>query len=121
MHWIALQAQPERACAQAPSGLGTGVADTAGLADATTALGWWALQFTPRVALAGPAVLLEVSASERLFGGRQPLLDHLFQVACPVQPLRSAHAPSALLALAYLQPEPLCTQLGYCDAAAPAL
>ena len=32
-------------------------------------LGWWALQFTPRVALLEEAVVLEVQASERLFGG----------------------------------------------------
>lgn len=71
--------------------------------DAATALGWWALQFTPRVALLEQAVLLEVSASERLFGGRQPLLAHLLQAVQPVVPVQSAHGPTALLALAYLQ------------------
>ncbi len=108
MYWIALQPQPEAQGVPAP-GAGSASSNPQVLEhasvrdDALTALGWWALQFTPRVAQLGQAVLLEVSASERLFGGRQPLLDHLFQVACPVQPLRSAHAPSALLALAYLQ------------------
>lgn len=63
MHWIALQPQPE---AQPPDGL-------AGLADVWSALGWWALQFTPRVARLDDAVLLEVSASERLWGGRARL------------------------------------------------
>ena len=108
MYWIALQPQPEAQGAPAP-GAGSASSSSQGVEhasvydDALTALGWWALQFTPRVAHLGQAVLLEVSASERLFGGRQPLLDHLFQTACPVQPLRSAHAPTALLALAYLQ------------------
>ena len=38
------------------------------------AAGWWALRFTPRVALAdGEAVLLEVSTTERLWGGREAL------------------------------------------------
>jgi protein ImuB len=38
-----------------------------------TAWGWWALRFTPRVAQVEGALLLEVSASERLFGGRERL------------------------------------------------
>jgi protein ImuB len=41
---------------------------------AATALGWWALQFTPRVALVEECVLLEVSACERLWGGRAALV-----------------------------------------------
>ncbi|MBP6612438.1 MAG: hypothetical protein KA197_03375, partial [Aquabacterium sp.] len=36
-------------------------------------LGWWALQFTPRVAQLEEAVVLECHASERLFGGREAL------------------------------------------------
>ncbi len=90
MYWIALQPQPE-------------AQDASAQADALMALGWWGLQFTPRVAQREQAVVLEVSASERLFGGRQPLLDHLFGAARPVQPVRMAHAATALLALAYLQ------------------
>ena len=106
MHWIALQARRGRACAEARAGVGTGVADTAGLADATTALGWWALQFTPKVALAGPAVLLEVSASERLFGGREPLVQRLLGAGRPAVGVRTAQAASSLLALALLQINP---------------
>jgi protein ImuB len=52
MHWIALQP-----------------ASDAALADATTAWSWWALQFTPMVARVESALVMEVSASERLFGG----------------------------------------------------
>ena len=40
-------------------------------------IGWWALQFTPRVALREEAVLLEVSSSRRLFGGERTLLDRV--------------------------------------------
>jgi len=98
MFWIALQPLPDT---QAGAALAQ---------DASTALGWWALQFTPRVAPLGPAVLLEVSASERLFGGRQPLLAHLLQAVQSAMPVQSAHAPTALLALAYLQVD---TQAAY--------
>ena len=35
---------------------------------------WWALRFTPRVALVDEALLLEVSTTERLWGGRAALL-----------------------------------------------
>ena len=90
MYWIAFQPRPE-------------AQDAAAMGDACTALGWWALQFTPRVAQLEQAVLLEVSTSERLFGGRQSLLDHVFQAVRPVEPVHMAHAPTALLALAYLQ------------------
>jgi len=93
MFWIALWPRPD-----APD-----AAVEALPQDATAALGWWALQFTPRVAQLGQAVLLEVSASERLFGGRDALLGHLLQAVQSVLPVQSAHAPTALLALAYLQ------------------
>src|SRR3546814_14585493 len=39
--------------------------------DEFTAWGWWALQFTPRVARVDEALLMEVSGSERLWGGRK--------------------------------------------------
>jgi len=108
MYWIALQPRLEAEGAPVPGASSASssshAAERASVRDdALTALGWWALQFTPRVAQLEQAVLLEVSASERLFGGRQPLLDHVFRAVCPVQPLRAAHAPTALLALAYLQ------------------
>jgi protein ImuB len=37
----------------------------------------WALQFTPRVALSEDAVLIEVEASARLFGGKRALRDRV--------------------------------------------
>ena len=110
MYWLALQPLPEPAsdAAVAPPGpsetagrdapgLGT---DTAG---AAFALAWWALRFTPRVHLQVPVVLLEVSTSERLFGGREPPIARLCAAARPVTQLRMAQADTALLALARLQ------------------
>lgn len=58
MDWIALLPSPE---------------------DEADAWGWQALRFTPRVARVEEAVLLEVSASCRLFGGGQALLEALLQ------------------------------------------
>jgi protein ImuB len=47
--------------------------------DALRGLAIWALQFTPRVAVSGEAVLLEVEASVRLFGGKRALRDRVVQ------------------------------------------
>ena len=63
-HWIALQ--PDS------------VAQT-GLADALRAWAWRALRLTPRVAQLQSALVLEVSASVRLFGGGPALLQALLQ------------------------------------------
>ncbi|XAH25840.1 DNA polymerase Y family protein [Xylophilus sp. GW821-FHT01B05] len=96
MHWIALQPWAEAAPAT-PDLL---------------PLAWWALQFTPRVARLDEALLLEVSVSERLWGGRQQLLQQLlaqapleavFGAADAAGHLRSAQGPTGLLALARLR------------------
>ena len=91
MHWIALQpasdaAPPEPALAAA-----------ALPADPHTALAWRLLQFTPMVARVHDALVLEVSGSERLFGGRAALLGLILQPD-------AAHAQGAtsLLALGRL-------------------
>ena len=78
MHWIALPLpwRDEPATSPADPGVGA-VAETATPGPAT---GWWALRFTPRVALAdGDTVLLEVSTTERLWGGRDALLALVLQ------------------------------------------
>ena len=146
MHWIALQPWLKSAEPAGPAGLaepvgpagpedGSGQAaqDTqvpAGggggggsplLADALAALGWWALQFTPKVAQVaieggggagegtgeGAGVLvMEVSASERLFGGRKPLLRRIYQSNKPFSHVRYAQAATSLIAIAKLQIEP---------------
>jgi protein ImuB len=64
MQWIALQWQPDDG---APTAAPV-------LPPSPETLGWWALQFTPRVAWLDEALLLEVEASERLWGGRQSLM-----------------------------------------------
>ena len=74
MHWIAL-ASASKASASA-----------AQPADPQLALAWWALLYTPRVALLDEAVLMEVSASERLWGGRARLLQRIFEIDRPARP-----------------------------------
>ena len=79
MHWIALQ--PDVG----------GPADDA-LVDPHTALAWWALQFTPLVARVEDVLVLEVSGSERLFGGREALVERIFAPNRPVAQVKSAGA-----------------------------
>ncbi len=72
MQWIALRWQPEEGPAPTP---GTSAIDKPVAAPPSIeTLGWWALQFTPRVAWLDEALLLEVSACERLWGGQQSLM-----------------------------------------------
>lgn len=67
---------------------------------ALQALAVWALQFTPRVAVAEEAVLLEVAASLRLFGGRAALRERLWGGAQELGAVALAWAPNAMAALA---------------------
>lgn len=64
------------------------------------AIGWWALQFTPRVTLRDEAVLLEIAASQRLFGGEQALRERVRQHALQMGCASVACAPNASAALA---------------------
>ena len=93
MHWIALRWPPEIAAAQEvplPS---------------PEALGWWALQFTPHVAwVDGEALLLEVSACERLWGGRLALMREIARLnPVPEIPVQRAQGATSLVALARLR------------------
>jgi protein ImuB len=130
MHWIALQPQPEPEPEPTPAeeGISHGASDApAALADGITALGWWALQFTPKVALVAmgeaekdtgrarenqgawerkSVLVLEVSASERLFGGRQQLLEKIYQSNKPFSHVLYAKAATSLIAIAKLQIKP---------------
>ena len=93
MHWIALRWPPEIAAAQeAPL-------------PSPEALGWWALQFTPRVAwVDGEALLLEVSACERLWGGRLALMREIARLnPVPEVPVQRAQGATSLVALARLR------------------
>lgn len=74
--------------------------------DASQALAWQALGFTPRVALASDAALMEVSASLRLFGGLRRLMQGVQASTLElVQPGRLHAAPGAtsLVALGRLR------------------
>lgn len=66
MHWIALQWLPEADTPDTPGAPTT--------LPTPEALGWWALQYTPHVAWQDEALMLEVSACERLWGGRMQLM-----------------------------------------------
>jgi protein ImuB len=72
------------------------------LADASGALAWWALQFTPMVAQVDGALVLEVSASERLFGGRAALTQRIFKENNPVAPVYYAQGATSLIAIGRL-------------------
>lgn len=87
MHWIALplpwrdepRAWPTAAGKAGPAATGGAAPVPAHLLTAAAA-GWWALRFTPRVVLLdGDTVLLEVSSTERLWGGRGVLLALVLQ------------------------------------------
>ena len=82
MHWIALL--PSHECER-------------------SGWSWRALQFTPRVAHADEALVLEVAASLRLWGGRRKLLERLFADPHPLSAARWAHGPTALQVLALLR------------------
>ena len=91
MHWIALRWPPEL------------VADAALPLPPPEALGWWALQFTPRVAWVDEALLLEVSACERLWGGRLALMRELARTHPAPVPVQRAQGATSLIALARLR------------------
>jgi len=92
MHWIALRWSPETDAPEA-SALPT-----------PEALGWWALQYTPHVAWQDEALMLEVSACERLWGGRSSLMRQLaHENPAPDAVMRGAQGATSLIALARLR------------------
>ena len=95
MHWLALQPLPE--------GQPVATASAPPLADTLSALAGCALQFTPRVARVGEALVLEVSCSERLFGGRRALLHTIGQAMDALAAMRRAQGATSLVALARLR------------------
>jgi protein ImuB len=68
-------------------------------------LATWALQFTPRVTMVDEAVLMEVEASLRLFGGAIDLATRVQADATPLGVSSLAWAPTALGALALARAE----------------
>ncbi|MEJ6006548.1 DNA polymerase Y family protein [Paucibacter sp. AS339] len=94
MHWLALLCPP----AAPDEALGW----TAAPEQAQQTLAWWALQFTPKVARLEDAVVLEVGASLRLFGGATALHRRIRREAARAGLTLAAMAwgPSSLAALA---------------------
>ena len=82
MHWIALLPSIE---------------------DERMAWSWRALQFTPRVAWVDEALVLEVSASETLFGGRDRLLRLLFESNLPLARVEWSQGATSLIAIGVLR------------------
>jgi protein ImuB len=109
LHWMAfLPGQPTPLdAARSEEGPGAAVGNT-GLASGEAVpmalgaehLAWWGLQFTPRVALLEDAVVLEIQASERLFGGKRKLRERIAREASVLGVRAWAHAGTALAALA---------------------
>ena len=71
--------------------------------DERCAWGWRALQFTPRVAQVDEALLLEASASLRLWGGRKRLLRRLFHECEPLAGAQWAQGATSFTALGLLR------------------
>ncbi|WP_295523527.1 DNA polymerase Y family protein [uncultured Pseudacidovorax sp.] len=111
MHWLALQWLPEPAgtAEAAPAG---GSPQPADASPTPESLGWWALQFTPHVAWLDEALMLEVSACERLWGGRRALMRQIGASVPPGLRVRQVTGATSLEALARLrlymagQPQP---------------
>jgi len=95
MHWIALRWLPEAITTSSPE---------AQALPTPEALGWWALQYTPHVAWQDEALMLEVSACERLWGGRLQLMRQLV-AANPAPDVRmlGTQGATSLIALARLR------------------
>ncbi|SCK51506.1 protein ImuB [Variovorax sp. HW608] len=91
MHWIALQWLPEPDAPDTPL-------------PPPEALSWWALQFTPHVVWQDEALMLEVAACERLWGGRLGLMRQLSgSNPAPDTRLLGAQGATSLEALARLR------------------
>ena len=60
----------------------------------------WALQFTPKVATVDEAVVMDVEASTRLFGGKRALRDRIVHESADLGVKAVAWAPTSLAAVA---------------------
>ena len=73
--------------------------------EATSGLATWCLQFTPRVAVIeplseSPAVVMELEASVRLFGGKRKLVERVREESADLGVRQLAWAPTSLAAVA---------------------
>ena len=74
--------------------------------EATSGLATWCLQFTPRVAVIeplseSPAVVMEVEASTRLFGGKRRLVERVRDESADLGVRQLSWAPTSLAAAAF--------------------
>jgi protein ImuB len=76
-------------------------ADAPSRHDELRALATWSLQFTPRVAIVDEAVLMELEASLRLFGGKRPLLERVRMESAELGVATLGCASTSLAALAF--------------------
>ena len=96
MQWIALRWLPEVDPATGAPSPGEDVA--------AETLGWWALRYTPRVAWLDEALVMEVSACERLWGGRHALMRRMgIEHPASGHRLQQARGDTGLVALARLR------------------
>jgi protein ImuB len=95
MHWLALLPSPPPSTDDPP-------ACSAAPEQTQQALAWWALQFSPKVARLEEAVVLEVQACLRLFGGAEALHERVRRsaVSAGLSLQTIAWAPTSLAALA---------------------
>jgi protein ImuB len=73
--------------------------------EATSGLATWCLQFTPRVAVIeplseSPAIVMELEASVRLFGGKRKLVERVREESADLGVRQLAWAPTSLAAVA---------------------
>lgn len=80
-HWMAwpLAALEEGAGALRSSSPAIRQAIAQAMPPLQTSACWWALQYSPRVAVLEEALLMETSSVQRLWGGREPMLQRLAQ------------------------------------------
>ena len=96
MQWIALRWLPEAEPAPGQSPVVDSIS--------VETLGWWALQYTPRVAWLDEALVMEVSACERLWGGRHGLMRRMnIENPASGHRLQQARGDTGLVALARLR------------------
>ena len=109
MHWLALRwPLPDAAPVATPAAPLS--ADT---------LAWWALRFTPHVAWVDEGLLLEVSACERLWGGRRALLRQVWTLQPADAAPLAAQGPTSLVALAHLRLKASAGDAAFTSATAP--
>ncbi|MEY2688681.1 MAG: hypothetical protein RL375_2879 [Pseudomonadota bacterium] len=98
---VSASTSPPRTDASARAGsTGAAAGVGVGVAEGAAGIALWALQFSPRVTLLDEAVLMEVEASVRLFGGKRALRDRVVDEARDLGVVALAWAPTSLAALA---------------------